>query len=95
MPDRVVRFTEAFFDRLAELLPEERPGDGTPSMTDFLLFDIPAVRDQLAADCESSTLPTAEPDVRVYVGSGLMVPRFALFAVVADNAVAVIWIDVE
>jgi hypothetical protein len=48
VPDRTVRFTEQFFDRLDELLPEQRASDGTPSITDFLLLDLPAIRDRLA-----------------------------------------------
>jgi hypothetical protein len=39
VPERQVRFTEQFFDRLDTLLPSERGTDGTPSVTDFLLLD--------------------------------------------------------
>jgi hypothetical protein len=46
--ERSVRFTEGFFDRLEELLPTERGADGTPSITDFLVFEIPGLRDRLA-----------------------------------------------
>ncbi len=52
MPEVQVRFTEQFFDRLDLLLPDERGLDGTPSVTDFLLFDLPTVRDELATDFE-------------------------------------------
>jgi hypothetical protein len=48
--ERQVRFTEQFFERLDSLLPTERGADGTPSVTDFLLLDLPAVRDRLASD---------------------------------------------
>jgi hypothetical protein len=41
VPEREVRFTEQFFDRLELLLPSERGADGTPSITDFLLIDLP------------------------------------------------------
>lgn len=63
MPERQVRFTEQFFDQLDRLLPGERGADGTPSVTDMLLLDLPRVRDRLAADYEGNTLPTDEPDV--------------------------------
>jgi hypothetical protein len=41
---------EQFFNRLDWLLPGERGTDGTPSITDFLLLDLPATRDAFAAD---------------------------------------------
>ena len=49
--DRQVRFTEEFFERLDVLLPEERGTDGTPSVTDFLVFEVPPIRDRLASRC--------------------------------------------
>ncbi len=80
MAERQVRFTEQFFDHLDDLLPSERGTDGTPSVTDFLLFDLPTVRDDLAANFERYTLPTDDPEVRVYVGSGRLVRGFAIYA---------------
>jgi hypothetical protein len=53
-PRRVVRVTQQFFDRLDELLPEERSASGTPSATDFLAHDLPNVIDALALDFELS-----------------------------------------
>src|SRR5262249_36836170 len=73
VPDRQVRFTEQFFDQLDELLPTERGADGTPSVTDFLVFDLPSIRDSLARDFVGRTLATGDPDVRVYVGSGALI----------------------
>ena len=48
--DRVVRFTDSFFARLDQLLREERSTDGKPSVTDFLVFDLPRVHDKLSRD---------------------------------------------
>ena len=79
MVERQVRFTEQFFERLEWLLPEERGVDGTPSITDFLVHDLPSVRDRLAENCERNTLPTGEADVRVYIGAGALVSRFAIY----------------
>ena len=39
MADRLVRFLESFFDDLDRQLPPDRGADGTPSATDFLLYD--------------------------------------------------------
>lgn len=96
MTDRQVRFTARFFEELDELLPWERGIDGTPSSTDFLLHDLPRVRDRLAADYERNTLETENPHVRVYVGNGLLVERFAVFCVLApDDAIDVVSVLIE
>lgn len=91
MPDRIVRFAPQFFDRLDELLPAERSPDGAPSAADFLLYDLPRIRDQLASDFEGNTLPADETPLRVWVGSGVVVSNAAIFAYVDDeNTVEVI-----
>jgi hypothetical protein len=94
--DRVVRFTEQFFARLELLLPEERGADGTPSITDFLVFDLPAVHAILTRDVEAATLPSDEPDIRVYIGFGAMVSAFAIHVRVAgDGAVEAFWLALD
>lgn len=95
MTERQVRFTEQFFDRLDLLLPTERGGDGTPSVTDFLLLDLPPVRDRLAADFAGNTLATDEPDVRVFIGAGILVRRFAIFAALENDIVEAFWITID
>lgn len=95
MTEREVRFVEQFFDQLETLLPAERSADGTPSITDFLLLELPAVRDRLAVDFKGNTLPTDDPDVRVYVGAGVLVTRFAMFASLGRDAVEVFWIVID
>jgi hypothetical protein len=95
VPERQVRFTEQFFDRLDLLLPGERGADGSPSVTDFLLLDLPRVRDRLAANYEGHTLPTDDPDVRVYIGAGLLVSRFAIFIVLEADVIDAFWISVD
>jgi hypothetical protein len=95
VPDRVIRFTEQFFDRLAELLPEERGADGSPSITDFLLLDLPAVRNALAADFERFTLATHDPDVRVYIGAGVLVRTMTVYASIEQHDIEAFWIELE
>ncbi len=95
MPDRQVRFTEQFFDRLDLLLPGDRGADGAPSVTDFLLLDLPRVRDRLAADYEANTLPTDDPDVRVYVGAGVLVSRFAIFVALEADTIEAFWVSFD
>jgi hypothetical protein len=96
MVDRRVRFTQSFFDRLDELLPDERGADGSPSATDFLLHELPRIRDLLASDFERNTLPADEPPVRLYVGAGTLVKSVALYAFfAADDGVDVIWLLID
>ncbi len=93
--ERQVRFTEQFFDRIDALLPGERGADGSPSVTDFLLLDLPAVRDRLAADYENNTLATGDPEVRVYIGSGILVGRFAIYTAVEGDVVEAFWLTID
>lgn len=93
--ERLVRFTDQFFDRLGLLLPEERGADGTPSVTDFLMLDLPSVRDELAQRYEDRTLSTDDPDVRVYIGSGTLVRAFAIYASQTDDTIDVFWVSID
>lgn len=91
MTTRPVRFLQAFFDDLDAQLPEERTDDGTPSATDFLLHDLPRLRDLLALNFEHNTLPTpgGEP-VRVLIQAGTLVRSAALYAIEAHSGEIVV-----
>jgi hypothetical protein len=52
-------------------------------------------RDRLADDFEGNTLATDDPNFRVYIGSGVLVPTLAVYAVCDDDTVDVIWISVH
>lgn len=93
--ERRVRFTEEFFDRLDELLPEERSADGTPSATDFLVFELPSIRDRLAADALDATLMTERSSVRISITSGVLVDRIALYMLVGSTEVVVFYLDLD
>ena len=96
MAERQVRFTDEFFSRLDLLLDEERDPDGKPSRTDFLVFEIPSIRDKLAADYEAATLATDDPLVRVYVGGGRLVAGVAVYVTLApDGAVRAFWLAID
>ena len=96
MPERLVRFTQSFFDRLDDLLPDERGADGSPSATDFLLYELPRIRDLLSTDFERNTISADLSEMRVYVGAGLLVRSVALYAILAeDDAVEVIWLAID
>ncbi len=97
MKARAVRFGGMFFERLDELLPEVRGGNGTPSSADFLLYDLPPVRDLLAADFHGQTVAVPPGnEIRVYIGSGVLVGRFALFAMLGvDGAGEVMDLELD
>lgn len=97
MTTRRVRVAESFFDRLDDLLPAERPGDGRPSAADFLALDIARVVDLLADDYEGSTMPFGtQPDIRVLVASGALVTAFAVYVrLTEDGSVDVIYLDID
>lgn len=95
MTERRVRFTEGSFERLDLLLPQERGADGTPSVTDFIAFEVPAIRDRLAANAMVVTLPIGSPVVRVSVTSGVLVSRIAVYAHVSARDVEVFDLDLD
>lgn len=95
MPERQIRFNEQFFDRLDVLLRGERGADGTPSITDFLLLDLPRVRDRLVIDYEGNTLATDDSEVRVYIGAGVLVSRYAIFVAEEGEAIVAFWVSID
>ncbi len=97
MADRLVRFLPQFFDELDLQLPDQRGAGGAPSAADFLLYDLPSMRDRLATAFELNTLAIIGADsIRVLIGSGTLVRAVAIYAYVDDDDyVAVIGIDIE
>ena len=97
MTRRQVRVTEQFFDRLDELFPESRSPEGAPSGTDFLLHEMPNVIEAVAVDFEGSTMSTrSDPDVRVLIAAGLLVPFFSVYAsIVGEDAVEIFYLDID
>ena len=97
MPERLVRFLPQFFHELDNQLRDQRGYDGTPSAADFLLYDLPSMRDRLASGFEYNTLAVvgAEP-FRVLISSGTLVRAVALYAHLDDDdMVAVTAIDIQ
>jgi hypothetical protein len=94
---RQVRVAPSFFDRLDELLPEERSATGIPSTADFLLHEMPPLIDLLALDYEAATLEVKDvPEVRVLIATGVLLAHLALYVVLADdNAVEIIYLEID
>lgn len=97
MPDRSVRFLPQFFDELDSQLPDQRGADGSPSAADFLLYDLPSIRDLLASDFERYTLAVPETGpVRAFIAAGNLVSSVAIYAYLDDeDTVAVVAIDIH
>lgn len=96
MPERVVRFTDDFFDDLERQLPPERTSGGVPSVSDFLVFDLPPLSDLLAADFIGNTLPVARAgSMRVLIQAGRLVRNVALYATDDGSSVVVFAVEVE
>ena len=53
------------------------------------------MRDRLAADAVAATLPTKLSGVRVYIGSGFIVPTIAVFLRIDDHDVEVFWVSLD
>jgi hypothetical protein len=97
MPDRPVRFTETFFHDLDYYLPSDRDEAGNPSTMDFMLHDLPRLRDVLSSDFEANTLPVPEHfPLRVLVATGTLVASVAVYALLsASDEVVVIALEIE
>ena len=94
---RLVRVTTSFFDRLDELLPEERDAAGSPSTADFLLHELPPIIDRLAEDFESATLAVeGVAGVRVLITAGRLVGYVAIYSILtAEGAVEIVYLEVD
>ncbi len=78
---RQVRVGEGFFRRLEEQLGPERGPSGEPSLTDFLVRELPDVVERLATD--SDGLPEAVEGFsrsRMLIARGLLVRAFAVYS---------------
>ena len=94
---RNVRVTDRFFQDLDDLLPAERTAQGTPSATDFLLYEIPRLIERLAIDFEINTIPVdGAPELRVLITSGILVAFIAAYATLAtDGAIDLVGLEIE
>jgi hypothetical protein len=96
VPDRSVRFTEQFFNRLDSLLSEERSASGEPSVTDFIVHELPRIRDRLAEDFEANTMGTPDPEVRAYMAGGVLFPTVAVYASLdEDGEIHAFWLSLD
>lgn len=93
---RQVIVSDEFFERLEILLPLERHADGTPSRTDFLTYELPAVLDQLVDNYEQITAP-ASPDstLRVYITAGILIPYIAIYTRLINDVIEVVWLSTD
>lgn len=74
MSRRIVRVDRALFDDIDRQLGPTRDGDGGPSASDFVAFELPTIVEEFATRFDD--LPTAyvgRDDYRVLVSSGTLV----------------------
>jgi hypothetical protein len=97
VPRRRVIVLETFFDNLEAVLPSERGADGTPSITDFIQFDLMGVIDVLAEDYEGSTIEIDDlPGYRTLIISGSTVSYLAVYVrLAAGDIVEVIDFEID
>ncbi|MEQ8841106.1 MAG: hypothetical protein RIB98_08995 [Acidimicrobiales bacterium] len=96
MTRRRVTVLPQFFDRLDQLLPDERSASGEPSTADFMLHDLTAIIDTLAEDYEGTMIPAPDTRTRIMVTAGMTVPFVAVYADLRpDDTVEVISLDLE
>ena len=97
MAERFVCFRTPFFDDLDRQLPAERHVSGAPSAMDFLLYELPTIRDLLAADFEAITTAVGGRDpLRLYLGTGTLVRAVALYCVrAADDHIDVVGLELD
>jgi hypothetical protein len=85
---RQVRVTAAFFDQLDKQFGTERGPDGEPSVTDFIVIDLPAIIERFAEGFDE--LPEAVVGVggvRTLVAPGVLVDIFVVYGMLADDGV--------
>ena len=92
------RFTvlPEFFDRLDNLLPSERTEAGTPSATDFIVYDLSPILDALAEDFDNETLPLPGSSERVVIKAGITATFIAILVRLApDDSIEVISVELD
>jgi hypothetical protein len=92
---RRARATPAFFDRLDTWLPAERPGDGTPSRSDFEALDLFDIIEHFAEHWDN-LLRTVQgrDDYRTHIAAGKVVASYAVTAQLAPDGVIEL-VDIE
>ena len=94
---RSVRVTEQFFAQLDGQLGPDRSDDGSPSATDFLVFDLPPVVERFATGFDS--LPEVIdgfPAARMLIAGGLMVRTLLVYGLLVDtDTIELVGLDLD
>jgi hypothetical protein len=94
---RTVRTSPSFFEDLDRQLGSERGPNGEPSVNDFQVFELLRVVEVFAT--QWNDLPPLIPgrsDYRVFIATGVLVPRFAVVGqLAADGAIELIELDID
>ena len=83
-----VRVSDSFFEELEAQLGVERGPAGEPSVTDFMVMDLPAIVERFASGFD--TLPEAiggVSSVRMFIGTATLVRAFVVHGVEVDGGI--------
>ena len=99
MTDRrlTVRAAAGFFQDLDRQLRAERGPNGEPSTNDFNEFELFRVVERFAIGFfDLPELHPGQPEARVLIAAGMVVPRFSVVGVLAtDGAVELVQLDID
>ncbi len=94
---REVRVADSFFAELEAQLGSQRGPNGQPSVTDFIVLDLPVVAERFAAS--SDELPEAiagVPSIRMCIGSAALVREYVVHGIeTPDGAVNLVGIEID
>ena len=94
---REVRVADSFFAELEAQLGSQRGPNGQPSVTDFIVIDLPVEAERFAASFDE--LPEAiagVPSIRMCIGSAALVDAYVVHGIeTPDGAVNLVGIEID
>lgn len=94
---REVRVSDAFFDELDRQLGVERGPDGEPSVTDFLVMDLPAIVERFSTGFDA--LPevfAGLASARMFIGTSALVRAYVVHGLeISAGVVELVGIEID
>ena len=94
---REVRVSDSFFAELEDQLGVERGPNAEPSVTDFMVLDLPVIVERFAAEFDD--LPEAiagVPSIRMLIGSAALVPAYVVHGVeTPDGVINLVGVEID
>jgi hypothetical protein len=88
---------KAFSNNSGELLPNERGENSEPSITDFLVIEVPVIVERFANGFDGlAEIVDGVPAGRMLIASGLLVSMFVAFDILlVDGSIEVVGLDID